>query len=121
VRITPYQMLFLGLFAVLLATGQVLFRLSAGKLVADTRLPDLVVNLFRQPIFWGACLIYGLTTVLWVWLLTKVPLSLAYPFVTLALVIVPIISWMYFSEPLSVYYWVGMTMIIVGACVIVQS
>ena len=120
-RISYSQIALLVLFAILLASGQILFKLTAKELLGVSGGQNFVARLLQQPVFWLACLVYGLTTVLWIWLLIQVPLSLAYPFVTLALVIVPIVGWLWFSEPLNTQYWIGMSLIIVGTTVIVQS
>lgn len=99
----------LTLVAVLLSVGQILFKKSAVVASGENFLLGLVN-------FWMflALLIYGFSTVLWVWLLKDIPLSTAYPFAALAFVLVPIGSVFLFGEVLSVRYLVGCTMILGG-------
>jgi multidrug transporter EmrE-like cation transporter len=101
------------LFAVLIAAGQFLFKHSAVAL-SGLGLSDSLAALARQPAFYAALILYGSSTWLWVWILTRVPLSLAYPVVALGMILVPIIGWYFFGERLSVAYWIGSALIIAG-------
>src|SRR5438105_13905950 len=62
----------------LLAAGQILFKRTATRLVG-LPMPEQLAVLLVQPSFWAGCLLYAAATVLWVWLLTHIPLSAAYP------------------------------------------
>ena len=48
--------------------------------------------------FYVACLLYAAATVLWVWILTKLPLSTAYPFVGLSFVMVALAGWCFLGR-----------------------
>lgn len=100
-------------FAVLLAVGQFLFKRSALALT-DLGLSDSLLALARLPAFYAALILYGGSTVLWVWILTRVPLSLAYPFVAVVMILVPFIGWYCFEESLSPAYWIGASLIVAG-------
>src|SRR5437867_1430950 len=69
-------------YPLLLAAGQILFKRTATRLVG-LPMPEQLMALLVQPSFYAACLLYAAATVLWVWLLTHIPLSAAYPFVGL--------------------------------------
>jgi drug/metabolite transporter (DMT)-like permease len=120
-RISYAEFFLLMAYSLLLSSGQILFKIAAAGINSLGNHESFVLRLIYQPAFWGACFIYGVTTVLWVWLLTRMPMSIAYPFVTFALIIVPLLSSRFFAESLSIQYWIGASLIIVGACIIVQS
>jgi len=104
-------------FAVLLACGQILFKLSASTLppLASTAgLIALATNLW----FWAALVLYGTATLLWILILQQVPLSAAYPFMALGFVLVPAASHFLFKEPLNLFYGLGVLLIIGGLGVI---
>lgn len=103
----------LVLFAVLIAAGQYLFKHSA-MAVSGLNFWESLVALARHPEFYAALGLYGSSTLLWVWILTRVPLSLAYPVVALGMVMVPLIGWYFFGEHLSFKYWVGTALIVAG-------
>src|SRR6478609_7757214 len=71
-------------FALLLSTGQVLFKQAA---VVGNGKP------FHLTLFNGwvaaALVLYAIATGLWVWVLRTTPLSVAYPFVALGFILVP--------------------------------
>ena len=70
--------------------------------------------------FWLIGGIYGLSMIYWIWILTWIPLTIAYPFSTLPLLIVPIFAFLLFREPLSVRYWVGVLLVVIGIWTIVS-
>ncbi len=67
-----------------------------------------------------ALVIYGVATVLWVYLLSEVPLSRAFPFNALAFGIVPLLGWWLFGEFIGPNYVAGMVLIGSGLYFIVR-
>ena len=65
-------------YPLLLAAGQILFKRTAARLVG-LPMPEQLLALLIQPAFYTACMLYAAATVLWVWLLTLIPLNAAYP------------------------------------------
>lgn len=78
-------------------------------------------SLLVNPYFWIALFIYGAATVLWVFTLSRVPLSRAMPFVALTFAIVPIISVVALGEKLNLAYWIGVAIIAAGVYVTVAA
>ncbi|MDE2582478.1 MAG: EamA family transporter [Rhodospirillales bacterium] len=99
----------LVLFAVLLASGQALFK--AVGLVLRT---GGVAMALRAPSLYAALVLYGLATVLWIWILSRVPLTRAYPWVALGMVLVPLAGWYWFREPVGPVFWLGVGLIAAG-------
>jgi drug/metabolite transporter (DMT)-like permease len=107
-------------YPLLLAAGQILFKRTAARLVG-LPMPEQLLALLVQPAFYLACMLYAAATVLWVWLLTLIPLGVAYPFAALSFVIVPVASWWFLGEPLlGGRYWAGIGLIVAGISVIVS-
>ena len=99
----------------IIAGGQVLFK-QAGVRGAGA---PFVQTLF-DPVFILAVGIYGLATLMWVWVLKTVPLSSAYSFMALSYVLVPILAVVFLGESLSWKYAAG-TALILGGLFVVQS
>lgn len=78
-------------------------------------------SLLVNPYFWVALFIYGAATVLWVFTLSRVPLSRAMPFVALTFAIVPIVSVVALGEKLNLAYWIGVAIIAAGVYVTVAA
>lgn len=103
-------------FALLLATGQLLFKATAERSPPIGRLADLQ-HLFSHSTFWLALVLYGLATLWWVFLLQRVALTHAYPFAALAFVLVPFGAAAFFGERLSGGVLIGAALIVAGICV----
>lgn len=92
----------------LLALGQVLFKLSANHE------PGQAWAFLFSPIFIAAITIYGVATLSWIFALRQFPISVAYPMQALAIVVVLMISVVFFRESLSVVQWGGIGAILIG-------
>ena len=96
----------------LMVTGQMMFKYgSAGKSIAS--IADIIKLLFSPIIFTALC-IYGVTTMLWLYILSKTPISYAYPIQALAFPIVLIASMFLFNESIPPMRWVGVIIIMCG-------
>ncbi len=111
---------YLVLMPLLLSAGQVLFKSTSGVLDAHSSY-RFFVSLLGSPHFWAALCVYGAATLLWVFILSRVPLSRAMPFVALTFIIVPIISAVFFGERLNLMYWFGVFVIVVGVYITVAA
>jgi drug/metabolite transporter (DMT)-like permease len=76
--------------------------------------------LFSKYIFTGM-LIYVFSAAMWVWVLTKVDISLAYPFISLSFIITLGFGVTLFQEPLTSMKLLGTAIIIVGCVIITKS
>lgn len=112
--------LFLILVPALISIGQVLIKRAAGTLVTDSAF-QFVRSLLASPYFWAALAVYSASTVLWLFALTRVPLSRAMPFAALTFVIVPIISVLTLGEKLNALFWAGVAIILTGVYVTVAA
>jgi multidrug transporter EmrE-like cation transporter len=61
--------------------------------------------------------LYALATFLWIWILLRVPLSQAYPWVAIGIVIVPLLGWYIFGERIKATFWLGVLLIVFGVIV----
>ena len=80
------------LFTVMLAAGQLLFKMAAEQIKFAGRVPKLICNAMSNPYLLTGLAIYASATALWIWVLREAPLSIAYPITALAFVIVPLLS-----------------------------
>lgn len=103
----------LAVFTTMLAAGQLLFK-QVGLSIRDQSLVEALLSTLRQPAFYAAISLYGLSTLLWIWILSRVPLTQAYPWVAAGVVIVPLLGWWVFGERVSITFWVGVILIVIG-------
>jgi drug/metabolite transporter (DMT)-like permease len=114
-RLTLTQIVLLTAYAAGMSGGQVLFKMAALRYVASQggigeRLFGLAFNVY----FILALFLYAAYAVFWVWLLSFIPLSRAYPFVALAFALTPLLGGMLFGEVISWRLIVGILFILCG-------
>ncbi len=103
-----------------MCTGQILFKktaiylLQSNVYVSTSNIINLIISLLKVPYFFLALAVYASATFLWLFILQKVPLSVAYPFTALAMVIIPLLSIFLFDEKLDITYWFGSMLIVSG-------
>jgi drug/metabolite transporter (DMT)-like permease len=96
-----------------ISAGQILFKLAARTATAADGFSSMLLNGY----FYAALAVYAVATVLWVWLLKTLPLNVAYPFVGLAFVIVPLLGAWLLNEPLDWRHLLGGALIAGGVAV----
>ena len=108
---------FLALFTVLLASGQVLFK-KIGISVRGLSMGDALVVVVRQPALYAALSLYGFSTMLWIWILSRIPLSQAYPWVAIGTALVPLMAIYFFDERVAPGFWFGLALIMIGIVIV---
>lgn len=100
-----------------IAIGQILFKLSAIALKESGSFFEFKA----ASLLLSAFVLYGLTTIVWVWVLQKSDLGKIYPLMALAFFLVPLGSWVVLGERFSPQYFIGVALIITGIVVTVKS
>jgi len=115
---SPKDIALCSVFAVALPLGQMLFKWGA---VYNERLsgPFLQRVLVNYPLI-GAFAWYGLTALLWFYVLTRVPLSLAYGFSLVGSCLVPLVGWLVFKEQASWTMAAGYLLMMAGLFLVVR-
>lgn len=98
------------------ATGQVLLRF--GMRAAGMGEGSLLVRAAASPAVLGGLAVFGVSAVLWLWVLSRVPLSVAYPFNGLSFLVIVLASHVLLGERLHPSSVVGVVLVAVGvSCV----
>lgn len=104
-------------YSVAMSSGQVLFKLAARSMqgpLEPNSLVQLISRFALNPYFLIATLLYFGLSIAWVYILTFIPLSRAYPFVAAAFIITPLLGVFLFDEA---FEW----RFVLGACVIASG
>lgn len=100
----------------LISAGQILFKLTSARTgSADA---SGLIAMLTDPYLIAAFAIYGIGTIIWVYVLKSVPLTVAYPFMALTFCAVPLLAWGLLGETLSLRYAFGAVLIIAGLLVV---
>jgi multidrug transporter EmrE-like cation transporter len=110
------------LLSILLGTfGQLALKYGTKLAVAREATAGMLTSYLANPYMWFALCLYGISTVLWIYTLSKVDLSYAYPMVALGYVLVCALSVLLFKETMPVLRIAGLGVIIVGVIMIAIS
>jgi drug/metabolite transporter (DMT)-like permease len=74
-----------------------------------------------SPLVIGGLACYALGAVFWLTVLSRVPLSLAYPMLALTYVAIPLLAWLLLGESVSGLRWVGIGVICAGVLLVARS
>ena|SRR3989338_2686915 len=107
----------LAITSILLAVaGQLLMKkgmLGFGSFPAS-QLFAKIIPMFMSPWVFFGFVCFGLSSVFWLVVLSRLPLSLVYPMVSVAYVLVAFFSMLFFKESVTLMRWVGIGVIILG-------
>lgn len=92
-----------------------------GPIDFKTRLLSAYTRVFFTPLVLIGTLIYTVSILLWLYSLSKVDLSFAYPFAALSHVLVPLASLLLLGEEVPLRRWIGIAVICVGLIVVSRS
>ncbi len=73
-----------------------------------------VLRVARQPAVWGGLILFGVSAVFWLIVLSRVSLSFAYPFAALTYVLILLFDRFILKSDVSGLRWVGVFLIISG-------
>jgi len=97
------------------ALAQVLMKIGTTKI--QLNLIAIVTNCY---IIAGLSL-YAISAVLWIFAISKVQLSMAYPMVSLGYIIVFVLSYFFLGESISLLRVLGLFTIIIGVVIVAKS
>jgi drug/metabolite transporter (DMT)-like permease len=100
----------------LLVTGQLIWKteiankggINFTNLFSILFLPKIVLGLF----------IYAIATLIWFFILSRMPISIAYPLQSLAYLLILLLSHFFLNEAISINRWIGAAIIVFGVVVL---
>ncbi len=79
------------------------------------------MKLAFQPYIMGGMACYAVSLVVWIMALSRVPVSIAYPMLSIGYVINAFVAWQWFGEPLSAQKLLGIGFIVIGVYVVART
>lgn len=80
-----------------------------------------IIRVGFEPHIMGGLACYVLSLVIWIMALSKVPVSVAYPMLSIGYVVNAIAAWYLFGELLTAQKLIGILVILVGVYLVVRS
>lgn len=111
-----YILIFINIL--LLLGGQILWKFGVAKIDSWN-----LINLYYlmiSPLIVGGIILYALATIVWLFILSKLPLSVAYPLQSLTYVFGIFIGYLIFKENVSLVQWCGVVLLVIGVYLIAK-
>jgi len=94
----------------------------SGPLVAtDSNLMEKGLRLLAVPSLWYALTAYGVSVIVWIVGLSRVPVSQAYPLLSLGYVLNIGLAWWFFAEVPNAQRVIGVGVIVAGVVLVARS
>jgi drug/metabolite transporter (DMT)-like permease len=123
VRLSDFSVLFCGVLLNALAQLglKAATRVSGPLIAGDAGVWQRALDVLAVPSFWYAMLAYGLSVIVWTVGLSRVPVSQAYPLLSLGYVINIGLAWWLLGEVPNVQRVAGIGIIVVGVVLVARS
>ncbi len=124
---TPKSMILILVAVLLGVLGQLLLKMGmtqVGTLEFGGGLVGLIqtgIRVFSNLKVLSGFAAYGISSLFWIVVLSKIELSLAYPMLALNYVLVPLTAWLFLGDQVPVLRWVGMGVVIAGVVIISRT
>lgn len=79
------------------------------------------MKIFFQPYILGGMTCYAISLVVWIMALSRVPVSIAYPMLSIGYVVNAAVAYFWFGEPLAAQKLLGLGCIIIGVVLVARS
>ena len=114
-----YRILFLAFSqSALLALGQVFLKIGLSRMLPFGWNGQFWMNALLNWPFALSGLLFGGSSVLWMYIVKHYPLSVAYPMISLSYVFGLFAAASLFHEQVGLYKWLGVALIVGGCCLI---
>lgn len=105
--------LLLGTSMILAVIGQFFIKKGVAASSLSLSASSIIGTLISPPVFFGF-LIYGVSAIIWLFVLQRFQLSVAYPALSLTYVAIVLLSARYYGEPMTLLKAAGVILIIGG-------
>jgi multidrug transporter EmrE-like cation transporter len=105
------------------AGAQLLLRWAAraGFALDGSRPLASLLDIVLRPGILGGLACYGISVVLWIYILSRAEVSFAYPFLGLGFVLVTLAAWLLLGETLTLHRLAGTSLVTLGVIVLASS
>jgi multidrug transporter EmrE-like cation transporter len=79
---------------------------------------DTVTRAAREPRLWAGLALFGISSLFWMVVLSRVPLSVAYPFVGISYILIVLLSRFILHEQVPILRWIGVLVVATGIAII---
>ncbi len=82
---------------------------------------NMIISVFTNIYLLAGMFSYGISIILWMVVLSKVNVSVAYPFLSVGYIITAVLAYFFFQEPLTLQKIAGILIICLGVFILARS
>lgn len=101
--------------SIIIILGQTLWKIGL------SRMNNFSLKILIEPLVILGMLVYGVSTLLWFYILSKIPFSIAYPLNSIVYVLSMLVGYFLFSETLSLQKILGTLLLLTGVTFIARG
>ena len=121
-----FSILIILLVTATAATAHILLKIGmneVGEINSDSiKTPGILIKqLLSTPAILAAIPVYAVSNIGWIIVLSKLNLSVAYPFLASLYIFIPVLSMVFLSESLTLQHWTGIMVIGIGIGVVLNA
>ena len=121
-----FSILIILLVTATAATAHILLKIGmneVGEINSDSiKTPGILIKqLLSTPAVLAAIPVYAVSNIGWLIVLSKLNLSVAYPFLASLYIFIPVLSMVFLSESLTLQHWTGIIVIGIGVGVVLSA
>ena len=121
-----FSILIILLVTATAATAHILLKIGmneVGEINSDSiKTPGILIKqLLSTPAVLAAIPVYAVSNIGWLIVLSKLNLSVAYPFLASLYIFIPVLSMVFLSESLTLQHWTGIIVIGIGIGVVLNA
>ena len=121
-----FSILIILLVTATAATAHILLKIGmneVGEINSDSiKTPGILIKqLLSTPAVLAAIPVYAVSNIGWLIVLSKLNLSVAYPFLASLYIFIPVLSMVFLSESLTLQHWTGIIVIGIGIGVVLSA
>lgn len=111
---TLFNGLLILLNTLILVSGQFLWKIGMTNRSVSFDSIGAITRVMISPYILSGLFLYGMATILWLFILTKVPLSVAYPIQSIAYILAVFGAYFFFQEEITLWKVIGVILIMAG-------
>ena len=115
---TPFLVLLFALSVTCDTAGQLCFKIAGQESGHSDSLLSHLRHTLGKTTLWAGLLIYAVQVVVWLMILERAPLSVAFPVASLSYCSVTVVSSVVLGEKVKARRWIGITLITAGVIVV---
>jgi len=105
----------------LAAVGQIMLKLGMSRNGELTFAVLPVMKVFMNPYVFGGLVLYGMSLIIWLVVLSRENLSFVYPMVAFSYVLTTVLARLILHEEVPALRWFGLSLIILGIACVAKS